>query len=213
MASMVNKIVIGILIVAIVACGFFITADLLVEKSTDGLVYSDASVIPYNRVGLLLGTAQYVKVGRPNQYFVKRIEAAVELFRAHKIDYIVVSGDNQYRNYNEPRAMQKALILKGIPKEKIYLDHAGLRTYDSVVRINKIFGQTSFTVISQEFQNRRAIYIAKHFGWQAIGYDAKDVTTEKDLKVKWREKISRVVAIIDVLIDRQPKFLGPKITI
>ena len=64
---------------------------------------------------------------------------------------------------------------RGIPAENIFLDYAGFRTYDSVIRLNKIFGQNKFTVISQDFHNRRAIYIAKRLNLMAIGYDASDV--------------------------------------
>jgi len=101
----------------------------------------------------------------------------------------------------------------GIPEGRIVLDYAGFRTYDSVIRINKIFGQTSFTIISQGFHNRRAIYIAKCFNLNAIGYNAKDVNSASAFKTNLREKFARVKVFVDLLINKEPKFLGEKIEI
>ncbi len=196
----------------LIAASIFI-ANYKIEKSTDNSVYKNVNEIPYNRVGLLPGTSKYLKSGRPNQYFFNRIKAAIELYNAKKIDYIVVSGDNSNKDYNEPIDMKEELIKGGIPEDKIYLDYAGFRTYDSVVRINKIFGQANFTVISQEFHNRRAIYIANHTGLHAIGFNAEDVNAYNGFKTNLREKFSRVKVFIDLWTGKEPKFLGEKIEI
>ena len=109
--------------------------------------------------------------------------------------------------------MKNELIKLGIPSDKIYLDYAGFRTYDSVIRLYKIFGQNSFTIISQEFQNRRAIFIAKWLDLSAVGYNADDVDIYNGFKTKLREIFSRVKVFFDLMINKQPKFLGEKIEI
>jgi len=169
--------------------------------------------IPKNKVGLLLGTSKYLRNGEENEYFKNRIHATIELYNAGKIDDIVISGDNSKSNYNEPLDMKNELIKYGIPEGKIYLDYAGFRTYDSMVRMNKVFGQCRFTVISQEFHNRRAIYIAKRINLNVIGYNAKDVTAYKGFKTKLREKFARVKVFLDLAVNKNPKFLGDPITI
>lgn len=184
-----------------------------VESASEKYVYSDTSVIPYNRVGLLLGTSKLLRSGKPNRYFTYRIDATVKLFNARKIKYVVISGDNSTRDYNETRDMHDALVARGMPENRIYLDYAGLRTYDSVYRIKAIFGQTDFTVISQEFHNLRAIYIAKALKLNAIGYNAPDVTVYYGLQTQLREKLSRVKLFIDLALGIKPKFLGDKIEI
>ena len=200
-----------ILTVAIIGiAAVVLTANYKIERATDSLVYSNVNDIPYNKVGLLLGSSKYLKSGQPNPYFFNRIEAAVELYNAHKIDFIVVSGDNSTKNYNEPLDMKKELMKRGIPENRIYSDDAGFRTYDSVIRLYKIFGQTDFTVISQEFQNRRAIYIANYTGLHAIGFNAQDVNKYRGFKTKIREKFSRVKVFIDLWTNKNPKFLGDK---
>ena len=94
------------------------------------------------------------------------------------------------------------------------MDYAGFRTLDSVVRAKEIFGQDSITIISQSFHNERALYLAKHYGIEAVGYNAKDVEYwKKKLKIHGREYLARVKMFIDLYTGKQPKFLGEKIKI
>ena len=116
----------------------------------------------------MLGTSPKLRNGEDNLYFLYRIQATADLYKAGKISYILISGDNSRSNYNEPESMKQALIRLGIPSKVIYLDYAGLRTLDSVVRAKKIFGQNSITIISQKFHNERAIFIAQAYGIDAL---------------------------------------------
>lgn len=199
-----------LLILAISAIWY---ADYKIESITEDSIYDDVSKIPYNKVGLLLGTSKYLKSGLENQYFSNRIKATTDLYNNQKIDYIVISGDNSRSDYNEPLDMKNELVKLGVSEDKIYLDYAGFRTFDSVIRMNKIFGQSKFTIISQEFHNQRAIYIAKHEDLDAIGYNAKDVDSYNGFKTKFREKFARVKMFIDLIFGKEPKFLGDKIEI
>lgn len=179
--------------------------------ATDYL-YNDANKIPYKKVALLLGTSRYTMNGNINLFFKGRIEAAVQLYKAGKIKYIIASGDNRMLNYNEPQLMQQALIENGIPDSAIILDYAGFRTFDSIIRCREIFGQNSFIVISQPFHNERALYIARHLGIDAIGFNATDVKGSIAFKTRLREIFSRVKTIIDIhIFPAKPKFLGEKI--
>jgi SanA protein len=176
-------------------------------------VYSKINDLPKNKVGLLLGTSKYMAKGGINLYYAYRIDAAVALFKAGKIDYILVSGDNGSEYYDEPTTFKGDLIKRGIPEDRIVLDFAGFRTLDSVVRAKEVFGQDAFTIISQKFHNERAIYLAKNFKIDAIAFNAKDVGNLYGLRTRGREYLARVKASIDVLFNVQPKFLGEKIQI
>ena len=176
--------------------------------------YDDVSLIPYNRVALILGTARYLAPGKPNPYFENRIHAAGELYRQGKATYFLVSGDNATLRYNEPREMRRALLKEGIPARFIYSDYAGFRTLDSVVRAAEVFGQQRFTVVSQPFHNERAIYLARQHGLEVIGYNAKDVATMLDLRTRLREVLARFKCLLDVyVLEKEPKFLGEAIVI
>jgi len=186
----------------------------IVYLQTQDRLYSSLEELPKNKVGVVPGTGQYLANGNLNRYFKYRIDAAVALYKAGKIEYILVSGDNGHKSYNEPRNMRNALIKKGVPPEKIYSDYAGFRTLDTVVRSYKVFGQQKFTFISQDFQNRRAIYIGLFRGINAVGYNARDVSLRYDLKTKVREMLARVKMMLDIhVINKQPKFLGDPVEI
>lgn len=197
----------GLAVAAVFAAGY------AVQRATDGRVYASLDEVPANRVGLLLGTSRTVRSGRPNEYFYNRVDAAAALYRAGKVEYLVISGDNGRKSYNEPQDMKDALVERGVPAEAVYLDYAGFRTYDSVVRMEKIFGQGRFTVVSQEFHNRRAIYIARALGLEAVGYNAADVAAYDGVKTRYREKLARVKMFMDLWTGKNPKFLGEPVGI
>lgn len=210
---MIKKISVILLICILLIAFFTWFANFRINQASEDRVYDDVNKISYRKVGLLLGASKMLANGRENLYFTYRIQAAVELYNAGKISFIIVSGDNSRHSYNEPLDMQTALMENGIPEEKIYLDYAGFRTLDSVVRMNKIFGQTSCTVISQEFHNKRAIFIAESKDIDMIGYNAKDVKGKSSYKTNIREVFARVKVFLDLLIDKDPKFLGDPIEI
>jgi SanA protein len=187
--------------------------NLFVELGTRKFTYDNVEEIPYNKVGLVLGTTKNTVSGYLNPYYVYRIAAAVELFNSGKVDYLLVSGDNSEIYYNEPIAMMNDLIKQGIPEDRIYLDYAGFRTLDSIVRSKEIFGQESITIISQEFHNKRAISIAHFKGVEAVGYNAKDVSFRVGLKTNFREIFARVKMVYDLIFNKQPRFLGETIDI
>ncbi|MNE57084.1 vancomycin high temperature exclusion protein [compost metagenome] len=151
--------------------------------------------------------------GYRNDYFYNRIDAAVALYKSKKISHIIVSGDNSAINYNEPKDMKDELLKKGIPDSAIVLDHAGFRTFDSVIRANEVFGQNTFIVISQKFHNERAIYIARKNNIDAYGFNAQDVDAYKGFKTKNREYLARVKVFLDLWLGTTPRFLGEKVEI
>ena len=130
-----------------------------IDKSSEGRVFVRVEDIPKRKVGLVLGCSPTLGNGQRNLYFSNRMRAAKELYSSGKVDFLLVSGDNSSKDYDEPTAMKRDLVQAGIPEEKIFCDYAGLSTLDSVVRAHKVFGEGRFTVVSQGFHVRRAIYV------------------------------------------------------
>lgn len=184
-----------------------------IEVAAKGKLFTDVNSIPYNKTGLLLGTGKYLTNKRINPYYYNRIIATTQLYKAGKIKYIIISGDNSRKEYNEPEDMRGDLMKEGVDSTRIYLDYAGFRTFDSVVRLKEIFGQDSVTIISQPFHNERAIYLAGKENIYAIGCNARDVSLKAGTWVQVREKLARVKVFVDGVTGKQPKFLGEKIII
>ena len=199
---------------AAAAVVLIIGATTLINRAARGRTYSDVETIPHRPVGLLLGCAKILPNGDGNIFFQRRVAAAAELYRAGKVDYLLVSGDNHVRAYDEAKDMKNSLAELGVPRERIFCDYAGFRTLDSVVRAREVFGQTQVTIISHEFHSRRAIFIARHKGMDAIGFNAPAVDAYNSFKTQCREQVAKVGAVLDVYVfRRQPRFLGPQVPI
>lgn len=208
-----KKIIIALIILVALSTVAIWQCNNLVVKAAQGKTFAELNEVPFSRVGLLLGTSKYVKSGNENLYFNNRIAAALELFKANKIEFLIISGDNSRIGYDEPTDMKTELVISGVDSNKIYLDYAGFRTFDSMVRLKEVFGQDSVLIVSQKFHNERAIYIAEELNIKAYGYNAADVNKYYGLLTEWREKLARVKVVLDFMVGTKPKFLGKKIKI
>ncbi len=198
----------GLLIAVVAACNIWVLS------SCSGRLYDNAETVPHKRVAVMLGTNPKTKTGKMNYFYKHRIDAAVKLYQNGKIDRILISGDNSSKTYSEPDAMKADLMAAGIPDSAIYLDFAGFSTYDSMVRAKKVFGLSEFMVVSQDFHNRRAVYIARQNGIDAIGFNVRNTLFRKwRIKMELREILARVKAVSEVVIDKKPHFLGEPIEI
>ncbi|WP_091121001.1 ElyC/SanA/YdcF family protein [Gilliamella intestini] len=189
-----------------------VSLDYWISYKTAPYIYHDENKLPYREIGVVLGTSKYVRNGVINGFYQNRIDGAIELYLQSKVNYLLLSGDNALLSYNEPITMKKDLVKAGIPSDSIFLDYAGFRTLDSVVRANKVFDANDFTIITQEFHCERAIFIALAQGIQAQCFA---VPSPKSMKlVRIREMFARVSAFIDLyVLKKEPKYLGPVIPI
>lgn len=214
MKAVCRNMVVGLLALSLV--GGIVTTGCYyyVKQTTKDRLYTSVEEIPANRVGVLLGTSPISRyTQKRNPYYTYRIEAAVKLYKSGKVKRILISGDNRRKNYNEPDMMKADLVAAGIPANHIYCDYAGFRTLDSVVRAKKVFGLDAFTIISQRFHNERALALAKWQGIDAIGYNARTIKLKKGMKVQIREILARTKMVLDMVINKQPHFLGEPIEI
>jgi len=196
-------LVLGLPILGVI-CG-----QVWIATAYSGRIYTDLTQVPPRQAALLLGTAKTFQ-GRPNLYYLYRIQAAVALYKAGKVRAILVSGDNSQAHYDEPSEMQADLIHAGVPAEAITLDYAGFRTLDSVVRADKIFGQRDYIVVSQVFHCQRALFIGDLKGHRALGFAAVDVPIDDGgFAVHLREVLARTKAMLDLLTFKGPHLLGP----
>ena len=192
----------------LIICNYWIVS------STKQQIYSSTKSIPERKVGLVLGASKLSKRGTANMYFTFRMQAAYELFITKKVKYLLLSGDYHVKGYDEPSDMREALLKLGVPDSCIVLDYAGFRTLDSVVRCDEVFGEDSITIVSQEFHNQRALFIANKNNINAIAYNANDVYKNYSFKTRLREYFARVKCVLDIYIfHTSPKFLGEKIKI
>lgn len=195
--------IIGVFVASIAVC------DIMVSRTTSGRTYDNVDSIPHRKVGMILGTSPISTWnGRRNYYFDHRIKAGADLYKAGKVDWLVVSGGD-YRNnengYDEPVAMRDSLMKQGVDSTRIILDYDGTRTLNSIAKMRDVYCQDSIILISQKYHNERALYQAKHLGIDAIGFNAK--TPGK--RISWwrnrgREVLARVKLFLDVVRGLHP---------
>ncbi len=211
---LLKRIVLGLSVFIALSVAFTIYVNLHVENRTKKDIFTDTKTIPRNKVALLLGTNPINRSGTPNSYFTNRIKTAAKLYHAGKVDFIIASGDNHTRKYDEPTAMKKALMAQGIPESRIIPDYAGFRTLDSVVRAKEVFGCDSLTIISQADHDARALYLAKANGIHAIAMAAPLRASRKvRVRLALREWLARDKMMLDILFGKKPHFLGERIPI
>ncbi|MDD5200059.1 MAG: ElyC/SanA/YdcF family protein [Terrimicrobiaceae bacterium] len=181
----------------------WLACELAVEIAAWGRCYDRLADVPRREFGLVLGTSKYLAAGGPNLHYQYRIEAAAELFKAGKVQRLIVSGNGSEPYYNEPRRMREDLIARGVPSERILSDDAGLRTFDSVARAAEVFGAPDCIVVSQRSHNERAVFIGRVRGQDIIGWNARSVGLWTDPRTAIRERLARVLAVLDVTILNQ----------
>ena len=191
-------------IISFVCIVLMLICNQIVVNNAKGKVFSDIDSIKYNKVGLLLGTTPQARITKvKNYFFIYRIDAAEQLYKAGKIENILISGDeNSLDGINEPECMRDSLVARGVPASDIILDGKGYRTINSIINANKVFGLKSFTIISQEFHNERALYQAEHLGLDVENlqaYNAKMPKSRRAFLTTIREYFARVKMFIDLM--------------
>ena len=205
-------IILGVIIAIIIV---IITCYMIVECKASGKPYDMVADVPHREVGLLLGTSPRTPENAPNYYFINRITATAELYKAGKIDKVIASGGDYSSRpgggYDELVAMRYSLIDHGIPDSVIILDYDGTRTLNSIVKAKEVYGEECVTLISQKYHNERAIYLASQQGIDAIGYNAKPShIITKRIKNEGREFLARVKLFVDMILGEKPQFESKK---
>lgn len=169
---------------------------------------------PPERVAIVFGARVYPS-GRLSAMLADRVEAAVQLYQAGKVEKLLLSGDNRFVDYNEPGAMREYALSRGVPAEDIQLDYAGRRTYDTCYRAGAIFQLESAVLVTQSFHLPRALFICRNLGLQVVGVSA-DLRSYHPRSIGWstvREIPAVLVALVDVVRQQPAEVLGDPILI
>jgi vancomycin permeability regulator SanA len=159
---------------------------------------------PEAPVALVFG-AGLAAVREPSPVLAERLDKAVALWRAGKVQRLLLSGDNSDRRHDETRAMLAYVRARGVPASAVEPDFAGLSTYDSCVRAHRVFGVRRALLVTQAFHLPRALYIANSIGLDAYGV-AADEGRQGTRRYALRELLSRPLALAMVLLEAEPAF-------
>jgi SanA protein len=176
-------------------------------------VTSDPSKVPHAQAALVLG-AQVRPNGQPSAMLADRIRAAEDLYRAGRVDKLLLSGDHGRVGYDEPGTMRRVMLADGIPARDIFTDHAGFDTWDSAQRAKRVFDVSTAVVVTQGFHMARALFDARRAGLKVTGFNADRRDYGPILrKLELREAAARVKAVGEAVVGAGPRFLGQQIPI
>ena len=164
---------------------------------------------PLDRVAIIFG-AGLRRDGTPTAVLRDRVETGASLYFSGKVEKLLMSGDNQVVEYNEPESMRLYAISLGVPEEAIVLDYAGRRTYDTCYRAKAIFGVESALLVTQKFHLPRALFLCNVLGVKAVGVEANNLNYRKSSLLIWniREQFATFTAFMDVFVEKPLPVLG-----
>jgi len=185
---------------------------LWVDAQTTDLIYEiDAPNLPQNHVALVFG-AGLNRAGGPSAILYDRVATAVDLYNDGKVSKLLMTGDNGEVNYNEVEAMRLTALQLGVPDEDIVLDYAGFNTWDSCYRAREVFGLETATLVTQRFHLPRAVHTCNHLNVKSVGVAADRQPYRTDYN-EVREYVALAGNAMRMLMNDQPRFLGPKINV
>ena len=188
-------LIVLLFVVPLVLCGW------LVHHAAKGRIYADDALLPFNKVGLVLGTSPTNDYnGLPNLHFMHRLQAAAALYHARRVRHLLLTGNNDQHGYDEPAEMRAVLLKLGVPEGATTLDPAGFRTLDSVVRARDVYGQHRLTVITDHFHSYRTVFLARHYGIDAVAFPSEEVELRWSFRSRVRECFADVKACLDLYV-------------
>jgi len=188
-----------------------VSVNYYVKSSTKKHIHYSLKRFPKNDVGIIFGAG--IKGNQPSKFLKDRLDAGILLYKAKRINKILLSGDNGREEYDELTVMKNYCFNHGVDTTKIFIDYAGFDTYSTMYRAKHIFNIRKATLISQEYHLNRAIYIGQKLGIKSIGYSANKGEYLGYKYVTFREYGSVFKSFFDVLRNREPHFLGTPIDI
>lgn len=164
--SLLAAVLIGVLSIAVI--------NRYVHSQTAGKFQKSMTEIRAEepkRVAIVFGARVY-ESGAPSNTLYDRVLTAVELYRAGRTGKLLMSGDRQNDNYDEPLAMKKIALELGVPESDIVLDNDGKRTFDTCFRAREIFEVRKAILVTQDYHQPRALYLCNSLGIDSIGITA-----------------------------------------
>ncbi len=160
---------IGVFLIVVVAA-----SNVYIIKSTGDDIFTmkDLPTDDYDCI-MVLGAGAWGN--RPSPILRDRLAMGEALYRSGISKKLLLSGDHHRKGYNEVGVMNDYMLERGIAQGDIFMDHAGLSTYQSMMRAKHVFGVRKMVVVTQKFHMQRALYLANCAGIAALGVAAEDI--------------------------------------
>ncbi len=209
--KIIKIILIVIVCILCVSIVFVFGINAYVKLSSKSQIVNDYSDIDSVDCILVLGAG--ITGDKPSPMLEERLVKGIELYEAGVAPKIIMSGDHSREDHDEVNVMKQYAIEKGVPSEDIFMDHAGLSTYESIYRAKEIFQSKKVLIVTQEYHLYRALYIARQLGIEAIGVPTEHHSYPGDTAREIREILARNKDFVQCVFKPKPTFMGEVIPV
>ncbi|MCR5214537.1 MAG: YdcF family protein [Eubacterium sp.] len=208
------KIIIGLVLICIITLAGVLGVNLYVKAKTNDRLISLDQVSQIEDVDCILVLGCGVNADGSLTYMLRdRLELSAQVYKTGVSSKLLMSGDHREDNYNEVQAMKNYILNKNVADSTdIFMDHAGLSTYESIYRAKEIFGAKKIIIVSNTYHVYRALYIAEKFGIEAYGLGTDDVYIGSEYR-EMREILARDKDFLKCIYKPEPTYLGETIDI
>lgn len=145
------------LIALVILIFLFFVPQILLIAFFNSKIYSNVDAAPNREYGIVFGARVY-----DNQMLSdaakERIEGAILLYNAGKIERLFISGD--IRHNNEVDRIAQYAVNRGVSKKDILTDDLGIDTHDTCKHFTELNVKEA-TLITQGYHLPRAMYMCK----------------------------------------------------
>jgi len=202
--KLMNIIIILVIMLLVMVFGI----NFYVKQSTKNQIINISEIKDIDAI-VVLG-ASVKKDGSLSLMLKERLDTSFEIYNNIN-SKIIMSGDHTKKYYDEVTAMKNYAIENSIDSNIIYLDHAGISTYDSIYRMKHIFKLKKIIIVTQEYHLYRALYIANQLGIEAYGIDATKARYNGQLYRDLREILARNKDFFKCIFKLKATYLGDTI--
>lgn len=214
MRKIIKNTIKAILVLICAGLIFLFGINFFIKKSTESRIISAERAGELDDIDCILVLGAGVRSDKtPSLMLGERLDSGVALYRSGASMKLLMSGDHRQDNYNEVQVMKDYAIDLGVPSRDIFMDHAGVSTYDSVYRAKEIFQAKKIIIVSQEYHLYRALYLAKSLGLDAYGVPSD---TRRYKGQEWRdlrEILARDKDFFTAVLKPEPEVMGDAIPV
>lgn len=209
MRKVIKYMAIGIVVIVII----ILAINIYIKLTTKKQIKNEEEAKQLENVDCILVLGAGIWGDKPSHMLEDRLLQSISLYEKNVSKKIIMSGDHSRENYDEVNIMKQFAIDKGIPSEDIFMDHAGLSSYESLYRAKEIFGAKKLIIVTQKYHLYRALYIAKQLGIEAYGVSANPREYAGQTYRELREILARDKDFVKCIFKPKPTFLGDKISL
>ena len=207
----IKRFVLVVVALCVVALVVVVITNSNVRAKTDSVIFTELRDVPRTNVAIIFGAG--INGNQPSRYLKDRLDAGISLYKNHKVDKILLSGDNGRDEYDELSVMKLYCQKNGIDTTKIYIDYAGFDSYSTMYRAKYIFNVDTAILVSQKYHLNRCVYLGDKLGIKSFGYSADRGAYPGYKYYAFREKLSVTKAVLDIMRNRKPKYLGKQVDV